>query len=307
MKSSRCAQCGSEFAMADRGRPRRYCSRACQARAYRTRKDNGRAHRRTPQAATPTLRAELDRHTIVRNAIRLADAEGLEAVSMRGLAARSGVAVMTLYRHVSGKDDLVSAMVDAVCAERRQHAVPGDHWRTRLEHEAWQERELYRRHPWALPALATMRPPLGKSVLANVDRSMTALAGEGLDPGTALSVYLLVSGYVQGAAMLEFAESEAVRDTGVSSTRWWSAQLGRLAGAVGSGRYPWLTALAENSGSTPGPDETDLRAWFDFGLQRVLDGVAVFLADRAELRSVSGAPGTGTGTADANSHMGFCP
>ncbi|MGP4016952.1 TetR/AcrR family transcriptional regulator [Saccharopolyspora sp. 5N708] len=279
MKGGRCAQCGTEIATTGRGRPRRYCGRACQARAYRARKDGDRPRHRTPQAA-PVSRRELDRPTIVRDAIALADADGLDAVSMRALAARSGVAAMTLYRHVSGKDDLVSAMVDAVFAQRRQPDAPGGDWRARLAHEARLEWELYRRHPWTLQVLATMRPPLARGVLASVDRCMTALTDEGLDADTALPVYLLVSGYVQGAALLEVAESKALRDTGVSSASWWSAQLRRQAGAVGSGRYPWLTELA-TTGPMHWPDRTDLRSWFDFGLQRVLDGVAAFLSASA--------------------------
>jgi hypothetical protein len=109
-----------------------------------------------------------------------------------------------------------------------------------------------------------------------VDRFLTAFAGHGLDHRTAISVYLLVSGYVQGTATMAVAESEAVRDTGVSARHWWQARLGRIAGVVGSNRYPWLTELAADS-PTGAPTPADLDGWFDFGLHRVLDGVAVLL------------------------------
>ncbi|NUT52447.1 MAG: TetR/AcrR family transcriptional regulator, partial [Saccharothrix sp.] len=208
--------------------------------------------------------------------------EGLAAVSMRLVAARLGTAAMSLYRHVSNKTDLVAAMVDTVLAEHHAPTPDPAAWRAVLEHEARREWALYRRHPWALTALATTRPPLGLAVLATVDRFLSALAGHGVDHRTGLSVYLLVSGYVQGTAMLAVAEHEAARDTGVGRGPWWHDRLDRLAGTgvVASGRYPWLAELAAD----PKAAAADLDAWFDFGLHRVLDGVAVLLEER------SGAP-----------------
>ncbi|KAA5826569.1 TetR/AcrR family transcriptional regulator [Saccharopolyspora hirsuta] len=263
----RCAQCGAELPVAGRGRPRRYCGRACQARAYRARKD-GVLNRRSAPKPRPAV--GVDRVGVVRAAIRLADAEGMSAVSMQRVAAQLGVAAMTLYRHVRSKDELVTAMVEAVFAEHSSSPRSAD-WRAQLEHQARQEWQLYQRRPWVLAVLASTRPPLAGAVLASVDRSMTALTGRGLDPRAALSTYLLVSGYVQGMALLVVAESQALRDTGVRAGTWWSS--GRLAGLVDSGRYPWLTELA--TGELPGPEAVD--GWFEFGLQRVLDGVAVFL------------------------------
>ncbi|MEV0703337.1 TetR/AcrR family transcriptional regulator [Saccharopolyspora sp. NPDC050389] len=261
----RCVQCGTELAAAVRGRPRRYCSRSCQARAYRARKDGGGLNRRsTPRSER--ARGELDRATIVRSAIRLADGEGLAAVSMRAVAASNDVAAMALYRHVSGKDELVRAMVDVVLAEYRPPERNSCGWRAELEHQARQEWALYQRHPWVLSVLASTRPPLGGSVLALVDRSMTALAGH-FDADTSLSVYLLVSGYVQGMALLLTAEEEAVRGTGVGYERWWSTRRDHLVGTAG-GRYPWLAEVAS---------EARLDDWFEFGLQRVLDGIGARL------------------------------
>lgn len=265
----RCAQCGAELTRATRGRPRRYCGRACQARAYRARKDGGPDRRTFVDRAGP---APLDRELVVRTAIRLADAEGLRAVSMRLVAARLGTSTMSLYQHVSRKDDLVTAMVDTVLAEHRPPPPRTTGWRALLDHEAREEWALYQRHPWSLTALATTRPPLGRAVLETVDRFLAVLAGHGLDHRTGLEVYLLVSGYVQGTALMAVAEHEAVRDTGVSADHWWHARLGRLAGAIGSNRYPWLTELAADP-----PTAADLDGWFDFGLRRVLDGIAALL------------------------------
>lgn len=219
----------------------------------------------------------------MRHAIELADAEGLDAVTMRVLAAGLDVPVMSLYRHVSGKDDLIAAMVDTVL-ERGWRPVEGvEGWRSRLEHEARQEWQLYRRHPWLLRVLATMRQPINRSVLAAIDRSMTTLTHAGLDSATAMAVYLTISGYVQGAALPPAAEADAERDSGVGRDHWWAGRLRELAGAVDSGRYPWLTALAVTPAAR-GPSAADLRGWFEFGLERVLDGVAVFVDGDDPLR-----------------------
>ncbi|MGH8879695.1 MAG: TetR/AcrR family transcriptional regulator C-terminal domain-containing protein, partial [Stackebrandtia sp.] len=123
--------------------------------------------------------------------------------------------------------------------------------------------------PWLLPVLASARPPLEGELLAAVDRSMSALYELGIDHRTAMSAYLVVSGFVQGAAQLLTAEARLTHHTGVGLTGWWLRQEPRLAGAIGSGRYPWLAALARDTGAA-----IDLDEWFGFGLDRVLDGIA---------------------------------
>ncbi|WP_202885960.1 TetR/AcrR family transcriptional regulator C-terminal domain-containing protein [Kribbella sandramycini] len=222
------------------------------------------------RAQVGPVRRLSSRADVVRAAVALADAEGLDAVTIGLLARRTGVSARSLYRHVSGRDELVTAMVDAVLAAPRPAPPTGGGWRALVEHEARQEWSLYRRHPWALRALATTRPPLGVGVLAAVDRYFAAL--DALDHQSALAAYLTVSGYVQGMAMLTAAEADATRDTGVTNPQWWSTHLAKLAGAVDSGRYPWLTTLAQSAATQP----TNLDTWFDFGLARVLDGLATY-------------------------------
>ena len=135
------------------------------------------------------------------------------------------------------------------------------------------------RHPWLLEVLASTRPPLNAAVQRAIDRPMATLTDQGLHPETALSAYLLISGYVQGAALLPTAEQRAVHGGDAAGRRFWARRSGELAGAVESGRFPWLTALAATPAAA-GPTDADLDAWFDFGLGlgRVLDGVDVFIA-----------------------------
>ena len=133
---------------------------------------------------------------IVRTAIALADAEGLEAVSMRRLAGELGAGTMSLYRYVPGKAELVDLMLDAVHGEGDPPGASG--WRAELEHHARQTWAMHQRHPWA--AGAYRRPVLGPNVIDRYEAMLRALDGTGLPPGDMVNAAELVAGYVDGAA-----------------------------------------------------------------------------------------------------------
>lgn len=255
----RCAQCGARIDQPERGRRRRYCSRSCQARAYRARS----AARPTERIARPR---ELTPARIAAAAVALADRTGFEGLTMRRLATELGIATMGLYRHFPSRDALVVAMTDAVLDEVRP---PGPHltgWRPRLEHEAREEWALYRRHPWVLPAIARSRPPVGRGLLASVDRILSGIEDLGVGPERLLSVYLAVSGLVQGLALLPAAEAAARAATGEDLAEWWSRRGEALADLLAE--FPFL---AERFG--PEAMDLDFDALFEFGLATLLDGL----------------------------------
>jgi AcrR family transcriptional regulator len=132
--ADRCAHCGTSIASTGRGRPRRYCSRSCQALAYRARKTRHPTRRRLRPAP-------LSRTSIVAAAVDLADRSGLEAVTMRRVATDLGVATMSLYQHFPTKGTLVVAMTDTVVGDQPAPEVSGG-WRARLEAEARAEWRL---------------------------------------------------------------------------------------------------------------------------------------------------------------------
>ncbi|MEU4538336.1 TetR/AcrR family transcriptional regulator [Streptosporangium sp. NPDC023825] len=303
-----CVQCGEPLNAARRGRRPRYCSRACQARAYRTRaagraatppgpspapardasgtlaragrakpaEEDGRAAETGPTAEAEPERREprdgLSTGRIVRTAIRVADAEGLDALSMRRVAAELGAGTMSLYRYVPGKDTLIELMVEAVFGENPPPApLPGD-WRAGLELAARREWAMYSRHPWVLRVIATPHPPLGPNVLADVERSMRAVDGLGLDLMTMHRVAIMVSAHVQGWALLLVNEVESERRTGVTTRQWRALQAPMLQEILESGRFPMLSRLHGERG-----DAIDLDEWFEFGLRRLLDGLAVLI------------------------------
>jgi AcrR family transcriptional regulator len=254
-----CVECGGALPAArDTGRPRRYCTRACQARAYRRRRDRGRTAVPHRAAAGPAGGAE----SVLDAAIELADHTGVDAVTVRAVALRAGVAPATVHRRVGNRDALVTAMVQRVFGAPVEPTGPP---RERLAALARWEWQRYRDHPWLVPVLATTRPPLVPAVLAGVDATVRALVDHGLDPADALSGYLTLSGYVQGMALLLTAERRELA-TAVSYRTWWSTEAARLRRTGATQRHPWLTAAA----LSPDPD---LTAWFEAGLHRVLTGI----------------------------------
>ena len=87
---------------------------------------------------------------------------------------------------------------------------------------------------------------------------------------------MLVTGYVQGAALLLVNEDSAERDTGSTREQWRAAQSTRVMALMQSEALPVLARVAAQS-----PGESDLNEWFEFGLARLLDGIAVFVETNA--------------------------
>jgi DNA-binding transcriptional regulator YhcF (GntR family) len=228
------------------------------------------ARRREVREAEPDLTQE----RIVHTAISLADAEGLAALSMRRVAAQLGVATMTLYRYVPGKDELVLLMMDAVFGENElpQNRPPG--WRAQLELVSRLQWAMCRRHPWLARVISLTRPQLVPNAMAHTEWALRAVDGLGLDPAIRLRVVVAMVGYVQGTAVNLESEVEAEKDTGVTSDEWMESQDTTLTTILASGRFPML------SGITAQPDfDFDLDTLFELGLKLILDGLAVLLQD----------------------------
>ncbi|MFC4127178.1 TetR/AcrR family transcriptional regulator [Nocardia rhizosphaerae] len=208
-KSTSCAHCGADTAQADRGRTRRYCSRSCQARAYRARRDRRIPVRRPrPARLTPVH--------IATTAIDVADRDGLDGLTMRRLARELGVATAALYRHYPDRDTLLSAMTE-LAMERTPPPAPGPDWRGTLTAETVTEWRLYQRHPWLLSVLARTRPPAGPALFDSLERSFTALGELELTGTELLTVYLACSGLAQGLALMWNADHGALPGAGAAT------------------------------------------------------------------------------------------
>ncbi|MFJ6215774.1 TetR/AcrR family transcriptional regulator C-terminal domain-containing protein [Streptomyces sp. NPDC092296] len=226
---------------------------------------------------------EVTRERIVRVAIECADAEGLAALSMRRVAAEFGVATMTLYHYVPSKDELVLLMADAALGEERLPDTPPPGWRAQLELLARLQWAAYRRHPWLATVISMTRPqPLLKG-MRHTEMALAALAGSGLPHDAVLHAAITVIGYVRGTAVSLEAEAEARRETGLTDQEWLERQDPYWERLMADGGFPELARF------TQGEDVAmDTDSLFEFGLRRLLDGLAVFIGQQRAARRASG-------------------
>ncbi|MEY9877144.1 AcrR family transcriptional regulator [Streptacidiphilus sp. MAP12-33] len=232
----------------------------------------------------PSLSVE----SVVGAAVALADAEGLESVSMRRIAAELGVGTMSLYRYVETKDDLLDLMIDHVMGEGERPPRERD-WRGELRGIALRYRGLVLRHPWVLGASAS-RPPLGPNVLDNGERMMAAMDGQGIGIDAMARFGGTVMAYVRGFVMGEIAEAETLRRTGVTEDEYRNVVGPYLMGVLAEGRHPLMARFVHEADDHPDPDEA-----FESGVDTVLDGLAVTLERMRAVRA--GRPGTGLSVA----------
>jgi AcrR family transcriptional regulator len=229
---------------------------------------------------------------IVRAGVELADAEGIEALSMRRVAKALGRSPMALYTYVPGKAELLDLMLDAVLAEVAQGPPVAGGWRAAAEASARQGWAFYERHPWVLH-VSGARALLGPHELDAYEAQVRIFDGLGLSAVDQTRVVGVLASFVRGAARAVADARAAERATGVSDDDWWaarSAMLDELVGDWWAERYPTLTRMEAEKAflqadrapgdATPYVEYEEL-AVFEFGLQRLLDGVEVRVQGRA--------------------------
>jgi AcrR family transcriptional regulator len=200
---------------------------------------------------------------IVRGALEIAAKEGIEGLSMRGIAAKLGCGAMSLYRHVADKDEVLDLLLNEVYGEVLLPARASGDWRADLALVARQTRAALARHPWLAWVLSN-RPPSGPNYLRCWDFSLGVLAARGLPMAEAVRQAGLLTTYVVGFVARELAAGEAER-----RGEWGGAAASARMAA--GGRFPHVArALAEGA---PAADAlTD--AAFELGLACLLDGLA---------------------------------
>jgi AcrR family transcriptional regulator len=216
-------------------------------------------------------RPGLSLRRIVAAAVKVADSEGLAAVSMSRVAAELGASTMSLYRYVAAQ------------AELRAGGAADGGWGVGLSRWARVELDFHRRHPWVV-RVPISGPPVAPNQVAWLERGLDCLRDTGLAEGEKLSVILLLTGFVRNYATLEADLSEAARASG-SDPQAAMPNYGRLlAKLTDADRFPALHAVIA-AGVFDGPEDPqdleDLNAEFAFGLDRVLDGIDALVRARA--------------------------
>lgn len=207
------------------------------------------------------------RGEIVTAAVGIADGDGLDAVSIRRVASAVGLGTMSLYRYLSGKDDLLELMFDHTCGEYALSGTPSGDWRADLHDLARQGRSILHRHPW-MPRLVLERRGLGPNVLRVMETFLAVLDDAGVDPAVMLETYALINSFIASYAASELAGEQDRARTGRTVQQQWAALEPYLRGVIESGSYPVFARAVAASGKVEDPDEQ-----FDRAVGRLLDGL----------------------------------
>jgi AcrR family transcriptional regulator len=217
-----------------------------------------------PAHAAAGRPAKRSREEITAAAVTIADRDGLDAVSMRRIAAVLGTGAASLYRYVDTREDLLDLMIDSTGSEYAFTAPTGD-WLADLLSIGEQARVIMRHHPW-LPSLLITRSTLGPNGLVLLEHVLEALAPHPADPAAKLEAFAILN-----AATALFVHNEL---TGGSARQQRNATY--LHHALATGRHPRLTELltptspAQASSAEAAPDSTE--RYRDI-LARILNGL----------------------------------
>jgi AcrR family transcriptional regulator len=209
-------------------------------------------------------RVALTLPAIVTAAIAIADTDGIEAVSMQRVATDLGFTKMSLYRHVPGKTELLGIMIDTAVGEPPDLREVSGGWRGKLEECVRQLAEVWRQHPW-IPAVTVGVRAMGPREVGWTESAVAALAGTGLTGDERMAAVFLVFGHVRNT-----------QTTATAGTQPWSGG-SELAEQIRS--RPELFPELSQALSGPAPALADNAR--QFGLDRILDGLAAIIARRS--------------------------
>ncbi|WP_435830836.1 TetR/AcrR family transcriptional regulator C-terminal domain-containing protein [Polymorphospora rubra] len=224
----------------------------------------------------PRQRLSVDE--VVRAGVAVADADGLETFSMRKVAERLGLGVMSIYTYVPGREELIGLMVDEVQGERELPELTGPlrERLARVARELWDE---FHRHPWLLQ-VTHHRPFIGPNGADRYEWQLRAIEGIGFGDIEMDQIVNLVSGFAASAARASIEARRAHEISGITDEQWWEINGPILERIMDPGRY----VVSDRVGTAAGEayqavSDPDLA--FRFGLDRILDGIDLLAAARA--------------------------
>jgi AcrR family transcriptional regulator len=212
---------------------------------------------------------------IVDAAVRVAESEGLAAVSMSRVAAEVGASAMSLYRYVAAKDELLDLMVDAASGPPPP-LEPGEGWREGLSRWAWALRAAYYRNTWAVH-IPVRGLPVTPNQVSWFENGLQCMASTGLTQDERASAVLLASTYTRSEAMLGAEIGAAIRASGTSPQEWMSYYGRLLTTLTDPQRYPAISRLVADGVFDKADDPA---VEFTFGLERILDGIEALVRAR---------------------------
>jgi AcrR family transcriptional regulator len=210
------------------------------------------------EEATQERRPPVTRERVLLTAVELADAGGLDAVSMRKLGQRLGVEAMAIYRHVRDKDDLLGGLVEVVLGEIDRPG-PGESWKATLRGQIIAARQVMLRHPWA-PRLLEERGTSGPAALDHIEAVLGTLFGGGFSIDLAHHAMHVLGSRVFGFTQDLFDDSPR------------SGRAPAPGPTPSFDRYPSVGRLAQAVSHDGGLGYCDDDVEFEFGLDLMLDG-----------------------------------
>jgi AcrR family transcriptional regulator len=222
-----------------------------------------RDHPQAPRGGARGPRARVDTSDVVSQAMGLADAGGLEAVTIRALGERLGMSAMSVYTHVNGREDLLVLMADQAHATMPRPAWGRLRWPERVRRLASSNLELFRAHPWLLD-VSDLRLAVGPGTIAKYDHELRAFDGTNLDPVDRDAALTFVLDFVRASAPAHLRRRE-------SFVPFWDEVSGRLATYVGDD-FDMARDVGSTAGESMNAPHDSARAW-EFGLGRVIAGL----------------------------------
>jgi AcrR family transcriptional regulator len=213
-------------------------------------------------------RARLSRDQVLTTAIALADAGGIESLTMRRLGDELGVEAMSLYNHVSNKEDLLNGMVDAVFGEIELPSH-SEGWKSSIRKRSVSFRAMLSRHPWATGLTDSGTNP-GPSTLRHHDRVIGTFRNAGFSVAMAAHAFSALDSYIYGFAMQEKSLPFTTEEETAAMAQVMLAQFPAT-------EYPYLAELTAEHVLKPGYNYGDE---FSLGLDLILDGLELWLTPR---------------------------
>lgn len=228
-------------------------------------------------ALRPGPKSTQSARSIARAAIAIADAEGLQALSMRQIAGSLSISAMALYNHVPGKAELMSVMIDEVASEMPEPTI-GD-WRIKATSIAWANWHCLLRHPWML-SVESHRPVIGPNVLRKYDQELAAFDDLGLSDIEMDFALNSLLGLVRGCAATQIDANGKLKKLDQTDVEWWQFRQPLLEQLNVGHRFPVASrvgsAIGAHSNAPQSPEES-----FRFGLDRWLEGMVDLITARA--------------------------
>jgi AcrR family transcriptional regulator len=219
------------------------------------------------RAAQGAARVPLSRDRVIRAAIDLADAGGLDSLSMRKLAKTLGVEAMTLYYYVARKEDILEGIAEVISGEIEAPAA-GTDWKAALRRSAISFHEVLRRHPWANGLMMSAGP--GPARMRYMNSVLRSLREAGFSAGMTHLAYHVLDSHIVGSTLWQAGYAALPQDLDELAADFLRE--------LPADDYPFLAEHVQEHLS-PSADGDGAESEFEFGLDLILDGLET-LRDR---------------------------